>query len=105
MDNDIVNKLRKHLSDPVDTECKVVYLLCEVRKLLDKKTPDPFPFALRLYCHWALHVDLLYTSTTTHFLEKIDNYVFDKLNSKETEDTLLAENALFKELVYLDTFR
>lgn len=105
MKDAIVEKLRQHLSSSIDTECKVVYLLCEVRKLLDKEPPDPAPFALRLYCHWALHVDLSYKSTTMHFLEKVDSYVFNKLNLGETKETLLAEHALFQEFVYLETFR
>jgi len=105
MKDAIVEKLREHLAGPVDTECKVVYLLCEVRKLLDNQPPDPVPFALRLYCHWALHVDLSRPLTTMHFLSQVDSYVFDKLNVGDTNETLLAEHALFQEFVYLETFR
>jgi hypothetical protein len=39
------------------------------------------------------------------FLEKVDRYVFDKLNVAETNETLATEHALFQEFVYLDTFR
>jgi hypothetical protein len=105
MKNAIVEKLRRHLSCPLDTECEVVYLLCEIRKLLDKQRVEPTPFALRLYCHWALHVDLSRPSTTMPFLTKVDNYVFNKLNAGETEETLLEEHALFRDFVYLETFR
>ena len=56
--NAIVDKLRAAISEPVDSECKVVYILAETRKLLETYPPDPLPFALKLYCHWALHVDL-----------------------------------------------
>jgi hypothetical protein len=51
-------KLNAFLADPVDSECKVVYLLCEVRKLLERVPAHQRPFALNMYCHWALHVDL-----------------------------------------------
>jgi hypothetical protein len=105
MEDAIIRKLRAHLARPVNTECKVVYFLCEVRKLLDKQRPDPTPFALRLYCHWALHVDLSRPSTTMPFLEKVDEYVFNKLNAKETNETIVAEEAIFREFVYLETFR
>lgn len=105
MKDAIIGKLRAHLAGSVDTECKVVYLLCEVRKLLDKQRPDPMPFALRLYCHWAVHVDLSRPSTTMPFLEKVDDYVFNKLNAEETNEMIVAEEALFREFVYLETFR
>ena len=32
-------------------------------------------FTLRLHCHWALHVDLVYSGTTLPFLRKVDRYV------------------------------
>lgn len=101
----IVEKLLSHLAGPVDTECKAVYLLCEVRKLLDKRPPNPMPFALRLYCHWAVHVDLSHPPTTMPFLLKVDSYVVEKLKGAETQETLAAEHTLVKEFVYLETFR
>jgi hypothetical protein len=105
MNDAIGEKIRKHLSEPVDTEGGVVYLLCEVRKLLDKQRPDPLPFALRLICHWALRVDLSRRSTTMPFLEQVDSDIYDKLNTRETKETILAEHRLFREFVYLETFR
>ncbi|MGA2904739.1 MAG: hypothetical protein ABSD98_12970 [Candidatus Korobacteraceae bacterium] len=106
MEEAIIRKLSAFLTNPVDTECKVVYLLCEARKLLDKGHPDPPPFALRLYCHWALHVDLSVPATTMRFLQKVDDFVVRKLTSEaETRETFLEDDALFKEFLYLQTFR
>jgi hypothetical protein len=106
MKDAIVEKLRNHLSGPMDTECKVVYLLCEIRKLLDNQRSRPRPFALYLYCCWALHVDLSHPPTTMRFLKKVDSYVYDKLNVDETNwTTLSAEHAIFREFLYLDTFK
>src|SRR5213594_2479644 len=62
MTKDIISKIRKHLENPVDTECAVVYLLAEVRKVIDDEKPRPWPLALWLHCNWALHVDLSLTS-------------------------------------------
>ena len=101
----IIEKLRAHLTGPIDTECKVVYLVCEIRKLLDKHQPAPIAFALRLYCNWALHVNLSKPKTTTSFLTKVDTYVFDKLNSRETKETLCHEDQILREFIYLETFR
>jgi hypothetical protein len=105
MENAIIRKLRDHLSGPMDTECGVVYLLCEIRKLLETYPPDEATFALPLYCHWALHVDLSVPKTTLRFLQRVDSYLFDKLYNGETPETLAAENAIFREFVYLETFR
>lgn len=105
MTKSIIEKLRRHLAESIDTECKVVYLLCEVRKLLDKVPPAPTPFALRLYCHWALHVDLTHSATTLPFLKRVDAYIDGKLNQRETNDTIVAEYTLFREFVYFETMR
>jgi len=74
-ENSIVAKLRDALSDRIDSECKVVYILVETRKLLETYPPNPLPFALKLYCHWALHVDLDNPNTTLPFLERVETYV------------------------------
>ena len=58
----------------MDDECKVVYLLAEVRKLLDPVPPAQRPPALNLYCHWALHLDLHGKDTLTPFLQEVDAY-------------------------------
>ena len=65
MRNVIIEKLRRQLVDPVDAECKVVYVLCEIRKVLEKDPPGLF--ALRMHCHWALHVDLTRPNTRRTF--------------------------------------
>lgn len=100
--NAIVEKLRVALSDAVDSECKVVYILAESRKLLETCPPDPVPFALKLYCHWALHVDLDKPGTTLPFLKRVDKYAASFLAGKED----IAEgHRMLTEFVSLDTFR
>jgi len=98
----IVAKLRDALSDPVDSECKVVYILAETRKLLETYPPDPIPFALKLYCHWALHVDLENPGTTLQFLEKVETFVVSMLAGSKD---IAAEHRMYREFVFLDTFR
>jgi len=107
MISDIVSKLNKHLSQSVETECSVVYLLAEVRKILEKDRQSPEPFALRMYCHWALHVDLTRPNTTKHFLEKVDSFVLNNVSGLESDGrcSFLDEHHLFQEFSYLDSFR
>src|SRR6266853_2222095 len=101
-ENAIVEKLRAALSGAVDSECKVVYVLAESRKLLETYAPDPLPFALKLYCHWALHIDLENPKITLAFLERVDRHAASVLagNSDMAE-----EHRMVREFVFLDTFR
>jgi hypothetical protein len=97
----IVKKLRTALSR-VDTEVKVVYVLAETRKLLDTYPPNPAPIALKIYCHWALHVDLTNPGTTLPFLMRVDEYVASVLaGGKEVK----LDYEMLEEFVLMRTFR
>jgi len=100
--NAIVMKLNTVLAEPIDSECKVVYVLCEVRKLLEHVPPHQRPFALNMYCHWALHVDLENPGTTLPFLEKVEAFAVSMLAGN---NDIAAERRMFREFVLLDTFR
>lgn len=78
MTKDIIQKIRKHLEKPVDTECGVVYLLAQVRKVVEDE-PKPRPFALWLHSNWALHVDLSRPNTTLDFLRRIDEFIVSRV--------------------------
>jgi hypothetical protein len=58
-----------------------------------------------LYCDWAVHVDLRYAATTEVFLERVDRFAVNKLSGIETRETILAEDTLLRDFVYLETFR
>jgi hypothetical protein len=90
------------LGGAVDDECKVMYVLAEARKLLEKYPVDPAPFALNLYCHWALHIDLTRAGTTRPFLERVDRYVESILAGSLN---IIEEHNMLREFVFLDTFR
>lgn len=102
MKNSIVEKLAALLSSRIDSECKVVYLLAECRKLLDTYPPDPKPFALNLYFHWALHINLSYSNTTKPFLDRVDAYV---ASVKAGNKNIAGENYMHREFILFDTFR
>lgn len=60
MKEDMSKKLRDHLSlhDPVTEEAHVVYVMVEVRKLLDRLSDNSTSYNLiRFYCDWTLHTD------------------------------------------------
>jgi hypothetical protein len=100
--NAIVRKLDLFLAEPVDSECKVVYVLCEVRKLLEPVPAHQRPFALNMYCHWALHVDLHGKGTITPFLQQVDAYVHGVLVGPEDFG---ASDRMVREFLFFDTFR
>jgi len=107
MTKDIVGKLTTLLSEPVDSECKVVYLLAEVRKLLERDDPEHKMGSLWMYCHWALHVDLESVTTTKGFLERVDLWVANTVAylTPYGQWSFKDEWTLFKDFIYLDTFR
>lgn len=75
MKDDIVEKLRGLLQGPVASEPEVVYLLCQVRKLLDKYPVEGAMTSLKFYCHWALHIDLSCAKWILPFLKPLDEYL------------------------------
>lgn len=98
----IVEKLRATLTKRVDCEATVVYVLAETRKLLEANPPDPEPFALRMYCHWALHVDLTHANTTLQFLTRVEAYVQSALNGNPN---FQEEHRMLRDFLFLDTFK
>ena len=104
MRNDIIRKLRDHLARPLDTECAVVYLLAEVRKVLERDHTKP-P-ALWMRCHWALHVDLTKTRTTCEFLRPVDDYIVNTIAGFQKDPNYRDQSGwLFRELSFSDSFR
>lgn len=100
---DIVKKLAKLVEEGIDSEAKVVYLLAETRKLIETYPPTPPPVSLKLYCHWALHVDLTSPGTTLGLLQKIDEFVDSVYGSGKRDDG--AEQRMLDELRVLSTFK
>lgn len=107
MTKDIVSKLRSHLGTTLTSECGVVYLLAEVRKLLERDDPKRRHGALWMYCHWGLHVDLSYPDTTEDLLKRIDVWVSNTVAYliPTGPRKFMQEYHLFKDFIYLETFR
>lgn len=102
MEESIVRKIRHALEGPLDSECKVVYILAESRKLLDSARHDHGSFALRLYCNWALHVDLDFPATTLPFLRIVEKYAKSVLDGCKD---IVEENRMLGEFAFLESFR
>ena len=107
MKEDIVEKLRKHLSAPVDDECRVVYLLVQIRKVLEDNTPinDRLPYRCiatgRFMWTWTVG------RPTKEFLQAVDSYVRNNVTGFDSDESFqfLSENRLLDDFILLDTFR
>jgi enamine deaminase RidA (YjgF/YER057c/UK114 family) len=71
MKSDILHKLAGALEGPLESEAHVVYILVEIRKLLER-APNRKYDTLRLCCDWALHVDLWRNKQIVEILERFD---------------------------------
>jgi hypothetical protein len=55
MKNDIIRKLQAELGEPISSERQVVYILVELRKLLEQEETLTNFKTLKLCCDWAVH--------------------------------------------------
>lgn len=104
-ENAIVEKLRAKLAGAVNTEAEVVYFLCETRKLMDYRDAGHSPSPLRMFCHWALHVELTGRGTTKPFVQQVDEVVTNLFGGISNHDAFVAEHALMTEFASFMTFR
>jgi hypothetical protein len=105
MRDSIIDKLSNELLSGVDTEPKVVYLLCEMRKLLDNyPPPEPKPFTFKLFCNWALHINLDREHTTKQFLQELDDFIYRFIFTHGIS-SIPEETPFFQNLVNLNNFR
>lgn len=97
MKPDIIEKLRDELREHIHSERQVVYILAELRKLLELESlarieagspSDTSYFALQFYCDWAVHVRLDY-SGAQRIVERFNQYqkFVDDLASRGEEVT------------------
>lgn len=104
MTPETLRKLTAELAEPITTERQVVYILCQVRKIVDRDSNKQRWKSLKLYCDWAMHPDLTFDSRTRPFIQEIENYLLATL-SPEGIGVSEAQHAAIQRLVYLDGFR
>lgn len=74
--NKIIEKLKVFLTDhkTFKEECEVVYLMAEIRKVLDLDQSFKSD-CLRFYSNWSLHTDLSKDRTTKFISNMFDQYI------------------------------
>ena len=58
----IVEKLNRELTEPILSERQVVYVLAEIRKLMELEKKKDVYASLNFFCNWALHSRLTSSS-------------------------------------------
>ena len=78
MEKEIIEKLNLFLNrhSPLDEECSVVYLMVEIRKVLDllNLDRDKYPI-LRFYCDWSVHIKKDHSKPIQNIVEKIEQSI------------------------------
>lgn len=100
MKDEIVLKLNKFLKVhmPPTEECHVVYLLVEIRKILDyadERFESSYPI-LRFYCDWALHIRKeYYNGTTKDIMQRIDSSIKNAAIFPGTKQFIPSDSSAF----------
>ncbi len=78
---EIIEKLNDFLDKhmPFTEECHVLYLLVEIRKVLDRENNKKYPI-LRFYCNWSVHTD----KDSTKEMEIIMNDIYQGIKKQIT---------------------
>lgn len=72
---DLLSKLTGALAKPVRTECQVVYLMVELRKLMDRQDATQHYPVLRLFCDWTVHTNIDRNRAAEPLIREFDNAV------------------------------
>jgi hypothetical protein len=92
MEDQIIAKLGRLLEQPVTAEPVVVYLLVEVRKLMDRKRIQAD--TLRLCCNWVVHVELL-GAAARRIVEHVDGVYPRLVNGQLTDQDKMSLRGFF----------
>ena len=99
----IYTKLLNELNNDITNESQIVYILLQIRKLLEIKNLKPTYPTLNLYCNWVLHSKLDHPATKRYFLDKFESYIDNRVDSKEVGKNIILNQYHFFVLNELKT--
>lgn len=107
-EDELAYKIRNFLieNDPFKKECCIVYLMVEIRKLLDRiresGNNNPYPW-LRFYCDWTLHTSKnKITPEMEEIMKKVDEFI---PKEKTRYPAIASTNQPDIRFVYMDQLR
>ncbi len=71
MQDSILEKLTVELNNGIHTEAQAVYLLVQIRKLMEHNSNKSYD-TLKMFCDWALHTELSKNRQIIKMLEEFD---------------------------------
>lgn len=101
MEDQIIRKIKAEMERGITTESQAVYLMVEIRKLLDKDRRGTEPYSsIRLYSDWTVHVCL--TLSRAQAIVKLADALYPKLMAGTMSNE---EKATFARIFSLEMFR
>ena len=98
----ILEKINLELSNDIDTELKVLYLLAEIRKYIDRcgqEEKNKYP-NLYFYCNWVLHIKMDRTPAKI-ILNRFESIFSSTNNMKEMSNIFIKQESDFYSFVDL----
>jgi len=96
---EIVKKLNLFLDkhNPPTEECHIVYMLVEIRKVLDRDNNHKYPI-LRFYCNWSVHTD----KDSTREMKVIMNDIYQDVKKQITNPALVGRKTKVTSFMYME---
>ena len=70
----MVENITRELNNRITTEAQIVYLLVQIRKLMEHKSKKTST-TLKMFCDWALHIELSRNKQIVELLKEFDEAV------------------------------
>lgn len=106
MTDQILEKLNKHISNGINREADVVYLLVQIRKILEREKIKEKFRSLNLYCDWMLHANITKNGTRNQILDRIEEVInlLENLGDKNNQDEIIKkiDEAISFDKFYID---
>lgn len=94
----LIENLRNHVSQPLNSELQLLYILVQTRKLIEYLGQQKRFRTLQFYCNWALHVKIDRNSETGKILKAFDTAIERTILSSEPTMKYLYDLLSFSEL-------
>lgn len=96
----VIDKLKNFLNKhPIfSEECEVIYLMVQIRKILDYKNSRCPYSTLRFYCNWVLHNELSQERTTKLLSNMLESCIDDKKSGHDNARNIKLYNSDFFKL-------
>lgn len=98
----IIEKLDTFISahSPITEECHAVYLMVEIRKILDQEKCKDFPL-LRFYCNWTVHTDKYIEAEMKTVMEEMHNDIKEQIANQ----AMAKSDSAPKRFAYMDNLK